>query len=126
GPVTARLLGDLGTVGRHDEARELTGFARTGDGVANQRERAQPLEVLARQPLGASPGGDGAEGVGAAHRLSTTTQRRSVAGRRAASIARMVLGPSQPSQRGVASPRMQARKWRASSRYMSLSCPPEG
>src|SRR5438876_517364 len=124
GAVAPRLLGDGVAVRGDDEAGQARGLARGGDGVTDERERAQAAEVLAGQTLGAAAGRDHAEHVRRGH-AQTFTQRRSRDARRAASMTLIVPSPSQPSQRGGAPP-ITARKCFASSTYMSFSWPVEG
>src|SRR5262245_14035158 len=121
GAVPPRLGGDRLAVGRDEGAREASRFSTRRDGVADQRERAERPEILARQPLRAAARGNDAEDVGCRRHDQTFTQRRSAEARWAASMTFMVLKPSQPSHLGTAFPSMQAMKWRASSTYMSLS-----
>src|SRR5262245_52295141 len=121
GAVAPRLGGDRLAVGRDQEARDASRLSTRCDGVADQRERAEGPEILARQPLRATARRNDAEDVGRRRHDQTFTQRRSAEARWAASMTFMVLKPSQPSHFGTAFPSLQAMKWRASSTYMSLS-----
>jgi hypothetical protein len=123
--MTPRFLGDLRAVGRDDEAREQRRLPRRGDRLP---EESAPSfrRFLPGSPLEPPRAGMTPKAYGALAIRYTVTQRRSAADFRAASMTRIVLSPSQPSQAGLASPRMHAMKCFASSTYISLSWPPDG